>query len=170
MHSMRFVDYNRFSHIHWIKYFLCPGRKSRGIWFLPSLCICPCVKGLRCNWFFPYILVTLCKSYFQSSTRLSVSETSLPKWPCAMCNIQWWFVKPDTFVTGQYFRINEFSGWLNCPLVRTEKSVPALFVREISGLSEPGSTNHHCTSCYSYCMLCACILRSIIDINENWSS
>ena len=60
--------------------------------------------------------------------------------------VQWWFVKPDLFVPGQYFRINDFSGLLNRPLVRTRKSVPALFVRtsEISGLSEPGLTNHHC--------------------------
>ena len=60
--------------------------------------------------------------------------------------IQWWFVKPDTFVPGRYFRIKEFSGLLNGSLVWTWKSVPALFVRtsEISGLSEPGLTNHHC--------------------------
>ena len=61
--------------------------------------------------------------------------------------IQWWFVNPDTFVPGQYFRINEFSGLLNRPSVQKRKLVPALFVRisEISGLSEPGLTNHHCT-------------------------
>ena len=60
--------------------------------------------------------------------------------------IQWWFVYPDTFVPCRYFRINEFSGLLNRPLVRTWKSVPTLFVRtnEISGLSEPGLTNHLC--------------------------
>ena len=61
--------------------------------------------------------------------------------------VQWWFVNPGTFVPGQYFRINEFSGLLNRPSVQERKSVPALFVRisEISGLSEPGLTNHHCT-------------------------
>ena len=50
------------------------------------------------------------------------------------------------FVPCRYFRINEFSGLLNRPLVQKRKSVPALFVRisEISGLSEPGLTNHHC--------------------------
>ena len=61
--------------------------------------------------------------------------------------VQWWFVNPDTFVPGQYFRIIKFSGLLNRPWVQEQKSVPALFVRinEISGLSEPGLTNHHCT-------------------------
>ena len=51
------------------------------------------------------------------------------------------------FVTGRYFRINEFSGLLNRLSVQERKSIPALFVRisEISGLSEPGLTNHHCT-------------------------
>ena len=60
--------------------------------------------------------------------------------------IQWWFVNPDTFVPSQYFQINEFSGLLNRPSVQKRKSVPALFVRisEISGLSDPGLTNHHC--------------------------
>ena len=59
--------------------------------------------------------------------------------------LQWWFVYPDTFVPGRYFRIKEFSGLLNRRLVLTWKSVPTLFVRtsEISGLSEPGLTNHH---------------------------
>ena len=62
--------------------------------------------------------------------------------------IQWWFVNLDTFVPGQYFRINEFSGLLNRPSVQKRKLVPALFVRisEISGLLKPGLTNHHCTS------------------------
>ena len=60
--------------------------------------------------------------------------------------IQWWFVNPDTFVPSWYFRINKFSGLLNRPSVQKRKSVPALIVRisEISGLSEPGLTNHHC--------------------------
>ena len=63
-----------------------------------------------------------------------------------MLKLQWWFVNPDTFVPSWYFRINEFSGLLNRPSVQKRKSVPALFVRisEISGLSEPGLTNHHC--------------------------
>ena len=61
------------SHIHWIKYFLCPWRKSRSIWFLPCLCFCPCGKGH--NWF---SFIILCKTYCQSSRRLSVSETSIP--------------------------------------------------------------------------------------------
>ena len=47
------------------------------------------------------------------------------------------------------FGLNKFSGLLNRPLVQTWKSVPILFVwiSEISGLSEPGLTNHHCNSC-----------------------
>ena len=63
-----------------------------------------------------------------------------------MHNIQWCIVYPDTFVPGQNFRINKFSRLLNRPLVQTWKSVPTLFVRisEISGLSDPGLTNHHC--------------------------
>ena len=50
-------------------------------------------------------------------------------------SIQWWFVNPDTFVPGRYFRINEFSGLLNRPSAQEQRSVPALFVRisEISG-------------------------------------
>ena len=61
-------------------------------------------------------------------------------------HVQWWFVNPDSFVPGRHVRINEFSGLLNRPSVQERKSVPALFVRisEISGLSEPGLTNHHC--------------------------
>ena len=60
--------------------------------------------------------------------------------------VKWWFVKPDMFVPGQYFWINEFFGLLNRPLVQPRKSVPALFVRTsvISVLSEPKLTNHHC--------------------------
>ena len=62
--------------------------------------------------------------------------------------IQWWLPYPDTFFQGRYFRINEFSGLLIRPLVRTWKSVSTLRVRisEISGVSEPGLTNHHCIS------------------------
>ena len=33
-----------------------PVRKSKGIWFLPSLCICPRVKPLRVIIGFPYII------------------------------------------------------------------------------------------------------------------
>ena len=49
--------------------------------------------------------------------------------------VQWWFINPDTFVPGQYFQINDFSGLLNRPSVLEWKSVPARFVRisEISG-------------------------------------
>ena len=65
-----FADYNRFTHIHWIKYFLCPGRKFRSIW---GFFLCPCVNGN--NWF---SYITLGKTYCQSSRRLYVSETSLP--------------------------------------------------------------------------------------------
>ena len=63
-------------------------------------------------------------------------------------SVQWWLVYPDTFVLSRYFQINEISRWLNRPLVRTWNSVPTLFVRisKISGLSEPGVTNHHCTN------------------------
>ena len=52
----------------------------------------------------------------------------------------------DTFAPGWYFRINEFSGLLNRLLIQKQKSVTTLFIRisEISGLSEPGLTNHHC--------------------------
>ena len=64
-----FADYNRFTHIHWIKYFLCPGRTFRSIWVF---FLCPCVKGN--NWF---SYITLGKTYCQSSRRLSVSETPL---------------------------------------------------------------------------------------------
>ena len=69
--------------------------------------------------------------------------------------VQWWFVYPNTFVPGQYFWINEFSGLLNRPIVRTWKSVPTLYVRtsEISGLSESGLTNHHCKM-IPYAVLC----------------
>ena len=49
-------------------------------------------------------------------------------WHQKSIHVQWWFVYPDTFVPGRYFRINEFSSLLNRPLVRTGKSVPTLFV------------------------------------------
>ena len=64
-----FADYNRFSHIHWIKYFLCPGRKFRRICFF----LCLCAKGN--NWF---SYITQGRTYCQLSRRLSVSKTSLP--------------------------------------------------------------------------------------------
>ena len=68
--------------------------------------------------------------------------------------IQWWIIYPDTFVPGRYFRINKFSGLLNCPLVRTWKWVPTLFVwtSKISRLSELGLTNHHCNLFECYCV------------------
>ena len=71
--------------------------------------------------------------------------TTFRNWELSQ-HIQWWFVYPDTFVPGQYFRIEEFSGLLNSPLAQTWKLVPTLFVRtsKISGLSEPGLKNHHC--------------------------
>ena len=97
------------------------------------------------------------RSYGQGLSFLKVGQTSRSKslgqkfwysWK-GLCtrNVQWWFVNPDTFVPGIYFRINEFSRLLKRPSVQKRKSVPALFVRisEISGLSEPGLTNHHCT-------------------------
>ena len=65
-----FADYNRFTHIHWIKHFWCPERKFRSILFFFPLSVC---KGN--NWF---SFITLGKIYCQSSGRLSVSETSLP--------------------------------------------------------------------------------------------
>ena len=98
-----------------------------------------------------YIYCNICEIYVQA--------TSYYHWPVIrvwifnMC-IQWWFINPDTFVPGRYFRINEFSGLLKRPSVQKSKSVPALFVRisEISGLSEPGLTNHHCT--HKWFILC----------------
>ena len=71
-------------------------------------------------------------------------------------HLQRWFIYPDTLVSGRYFRINEFSGLLNRPLVRTWKSVPTLFVRtsEISGLSKPGLTNHHCIPLFPFMYMC----------------
>ena len=75
-------------------------------------------------------------------------NTNFIIWQCHSLLLQWWFVIPDTFVPSWYFRINKFSGLLNLPSVQKRKSVPALLVRisEISGLSEPGLTNHHCIS------------------------
>ena len=66
-------------------------------------------------------------------------------------NVQWWFVYLDTFVPGRYFQINELSRLLNPQFVWMWKLVPTLFVRtsEISGLSEPGLTNHHCISAFA---------------------
>ena len=86
-------------------------------------------------------------------------------------NLQWWFVYPDTFVPGQYFRINEFSRLLNCPLVWTRKSVPALFVRtsEISGLSEHGLTNHHCISLF-HCRFLWRESHTAWSIGSTWTS
>ena len=47
------------------------------------------------------------------------------------CMIQWWFVYPDTFVPGQYFRINDFSGLLNPPLVWDVKIVSHTFCPDL---------------------------------------
>ena len=51
--------------------------------------------------------------------------------------------------------LTSFPNCLNRPLVRRWKSVPTLFVwtSEISGLSEPGLTNHHCID------IMACVTR-----------
>ena len=80
---------------------------------------------------------------FQIVSKNCIAHSFLPQ-------VQWWFVNPDTFVPIWYFRINEFSGLPNRPSDQKRKSVPALFVRisEISGLSEPGLTNHHCIQSY----------------------
>ena len=92
-------------------------------------------------------------NYFYDTSVIFSNSISTYREPFKICighdrrtDVQWWFVYPDTFVPGRYFWINELSGLLNRPLVRTWKSVPTLFVRtsEISGLSEPGLTNHHC--------------------------
>ena len=90
------------------------------------LCIPWYQTGLKCR----------CK-YFSSDTTFCILWIQI---------LQWWFVNPNTFVSGRNFRITEFSGLLKRPSVQKRKSVPALFVRisEISGLSEPGLTNHHC--------------------------
>ena len=58
----------------------------------------------------------------------------------------------DSLIRTRLFPVNisgltSFPGLLNRPSVQERKSVPELFVRisEISGLLEPGLTNHHCT-------------------------
>ena len=90
-----------------------------------------------------------CKRLTSWTTRLKL--TQIPTVLGVNFKIQWWFINPDTFVPGQFFRINEFSGLLKSPSVQKRKLVPALFVQisEISGLSEPGLTNHHCNSFFS---------------------
>ena len=52
----------------------------------------------------------------------------------------------DSFIRTRLFPV-DISRLLNRPIARTWKSVPTLFVRisEISWLSEPRLTNHHCT-------------------------
>ena len=94
----------------------------------------------------------------------AIWSSTLMKWNL----LQWWFVNPDTFVPGRYFRISEFSGLLNRPSVQTRKSVPALFVRisENSGLSEPGLTNHHCIS-YTSCLRFLCELPRLLMYGTN---
>ena len=93
------------------------------------------VLDYRRNYFFIVLFLELCYFLIIVINKLYIV-------------IQWWFVYPDTFVPGRYFSINKFSGLLNRPLVRMWKSAPTLFVRtsEISGLSEPILTNHHCKS------------------------
>ena len=61
------------------------------------------------------------------------------------------FIRTRCSLAYRYIRMNEFSDLLNRPLVRNRKSVPSLFVRtsEISWLSEPRLTNHHCISLFS---------------------
>ena len=71
----------------------------------------------------------------------------------------------DTFVPDHYFRINEFSGLLNRPLV--EISSQTFFrTSEISGLSEPKLTNHHgiCMGTHSQPLL----QNRLMDIYETW--
>ena len=98
-----FADYNRFTHIHWIKYFLCLGRKFRSIWCLPCVCICLCVKGHNC---FSYI--TQCKTYCQSSRRLSVSENLLP---CAKL----WLVVHINLVIAYFVQASMMDYWPEVP-------------------------------------------------------
>ena len=66
------------------------------------------------------------------------------------------------YVPGLYFRINEFSRLLNRPIFWTRKSVPSLFVRtsEISGLSEPGLTNHDCICIVLFATALLCLKRT----------
>ena len=106
------------------------------------------------SWILPWAIVIIlsfiyppvCKLITFSTPSLSLLQKAGPY--TISLDVQWWFVYPDMFVPGRYFRINKFSGLLNCPLVRTWKSVPTLFVRtsEISGLSEPRLTNLRCSS------------------------
>ena len=95
-------------------------------------------KGLLFNY-----IETVSNSKGQSKTLLI--QSCVQSSSVSASYIQWWFV-PDTFVPRRYFRINEFSGLLNRPLVQTWKLAPTLLVQtsKISGLSEPGWTNHHC--------------------------
>ena len=68
------------------------------------------------------------KSGIDALLHLSITKALKLLWK----RIQWWFVYPDTFVPVPYFRINEFSGLLNRPSVRTWKSVPTLFEQIIT--------------------------------------
>ena len=123
-----------------------------------------------CFWFHSivifFLFFTLESSLYQKCSLYS-GERSVPLGALVLLpqtcmsmsfySVKWWFVNPDTFLSSRYFRINKFSGLLNRPSVQERKSVTTLFVRisEISGLSEPGLTNHHCilspTGClYSY--------------------
>ena len=83
-------------------------------------------------------------------------------------NIQWWFVYPDTFVPGRYFRIDKFSGLMNRPLIRMWKSVLTLFVRtsETSRLLEPGLMNHHSTCVWLPYHVVPCVAIEADDGSE----
>ena len=96
------------------------------------------------SWLVRLLEINMEHNYTESL--IAISSTSFFMMMLIKTFVQWWIVNPDTFVSGRNFRINEFSGLLNRPSVQKRKSVPALFVRisEISGLSEPGLTNHHC--------------------------
>ena len=89
---------------------------------------------------------------------ISISQTIMLTWaaPCRtvflVCTtFSWDLYRYNSFIRIRFFPI-DISGLLNRPLVRTWKSVPTLFVQtsEISGLSEPGLTNHHVYLCLNY--------------------
>ena len=95
-----------------------------------------CFLKIQTSWNIKYFLILSCDDMNQTWIH----------WPKLRIHVQWWFVNPDTFVPGQYFRIKEFSALLIRPSVQKRKLVLERFVRisEISGLLEPGLTNHHC--------------------------
>ena len=110
-----------------------------------------------------YLQPVCLKYIYLGKIRNFTAPGKLTNLPYSQIHVQWWFVNPDTFGSGRYFRINEFSGLLNRPSVQERKSVPALFVRisEISGLSEPGLTNHHCS------LLCKHLIQIIMPSGDN---